>query len=152
MRARSWRSATLSIVLLGLWLTAAKSNAQSAPVAARLSNQPPGRFQLIPQPEGTMFLLDTATGRIWRYTLLMPAESDVKASVDKAIALQEASNNTTFSEAERKALFDTLAKKHRDDLQESGNPCRGLTTCFVEVDRVRLGPNGKYASEIVAAK
>jgi hypothetical protein len=99
-----------------------------------------------------MFLLDTATGRIWRYSFLMPAESDVKASVDKAIALQEASNNTTYSEAERKMFFDKLVKEHRDNLQLSGNPCNGQTTCFVEVDRVRLGRNGKYASEIVAAK
>ena len=102
--------------------------------------------------EGTMFLLDTATGRIWRYSFVEPTESNVKESVDKAITLQEASNGRTFSEAERKVLFNSLAKEHKDELQKLANPCRGLLTCFVEVDRVRLGPNGSYASEIVAAK
>jgi hypothetical protein len=29
-----------------------------------------GRYQLVPEPQGTIFLLDTVTGRVWRHTLL----------------------------------------------------------------------------------
>jgi hypothetical protein len=90
-----------------------------------------------------------ATGRVWRYTLLAPADSDVKAAVDKAITAQEISNRRVFSEAERKELSDKLSKEQRDKMQESNNLCTGLSICFVEVDRVRLAPSGKFASEIV---
>ena len=149
MRGRSWRGVTLSIVSLALWLVAAKSHAQTAPAPARPSNQPPGRFQLVPEPGGTVFLLDTATGRVWRYSYLTPADSDVKAAVDKAITAQEISNGRVFSEAERKELSDKLSKEQRDKMQESNNPCTGLSNCFIEVDRVRLAPSGKFASELV---
>lgn len=152
MRARSWRSATLSIAVLGVWLTAAESYAQSAPAPVRPSSQSPGRFQLVPEPGGTIFLLDTATGRVWRNSYVTPSDSDVKASVDKTIALQEASNGRSFPEAERKALFDKLSIERKDELQKLKNPCNGLTICFVEVDRVRLTPNGEFSSEIVRAK
>lgn len=133
MRARSLRNLIPWVVLLAVCLTATESYAQSTAAPIRPSNQNPGRFQLVPENQGTMFLVDTATGRVWRYTLVTPPESDVKAYVDAAIAIQEASNGRTFPETERKALFEKLAKERRDELQALNNPCKGLVTCFVEV-------------------
>lgn len=68
-----------------------------------------GRWQLVSQNQGTMFLVDTATGRVWRYT----------------------------------KLTDGAGKEVED------NPCKGLATCFVEIDRLRLLPlTGRWISEI----
>lgn len=69
-----------------------------------------GRYQLLLHSPGTVYLVDTATGRIWRYTKLTRAE--------------QAPEN---------------------------NPCFGLDTCFMEVDRLRLTDSGSV-SEIVKGK
>ena len=69
-----------------------------------------GRYQLLLHSPGTVYLVDTATGRIWRYTKLTRAEQAPES-----------------------------------------NPCFGLDTCFLEVDRLRLTDSG-WVSEILKGK
>ena|SRR6266511_2744775 len=53
---------TMSVVLFfTLCFAATGVNAQTLQI---------GRFQLVAEPQGTIFLVDTATGRVWRHTLM----------------------------------------------------------------------------------
>jgi len=44
--------------------------------AARHLPENQGRFQLVPQSQGTMFLVDTTTGRVWRYSHLTSEKTE----------------------------------------------------------------------------
>jgi hypothetical protein len=109
-------------MLFGIFATAfvvsiaAYADAQAP--RSRPPDQPPpiapgqvGRYQLLLNSPGTVYLVDTATGRIWRYTKLTRAEGS----------------------------------------SDQSNPCTGLDTCFLEVDRLRLTDSG-WVSEIVKGK
>jgi hypothetical protein len=98
---RSCRS-LLVVLAVALW---ALSHAH--PVAAQPQQASLGRYQLVPLPQGTMFLVDTATGRIWRFSEL--TGKDVSSY------------------------------------------CRGMTSCFYEVDRLKLVGEG-WVSEITTPK
>lgn len=140
--------------LLGGSLVPTVSHAQSASVQPRpaptsSAAAASGRFQLVPLPQGTMFLVDSATGRAWRYTQVTPSDSTVQTYVTTQIALREAASGRAFSEAEKKALADEIKKTAKEEIDAMSNPCKGLVACFVETDRVRLTPTGGWASEIV---
>ncbi|OFW07334.1 MAG: hypothetical protein A3I61_01565 [Acidobacteria bacterium RIFCSPLOWO2_02_FULL_68_18] len=55
----------------------------------------------------------------------------------------------TFTDAEKKELSQSIRIEDRAKIAERVNPCTGLVACFVEVDRLRLRPDGEWLSEIV---
>lgn len=72
-----------------------------ASAASAQAGQEIGRYQLVSEHQGTIFLVDTATGRVWRYTALTAAAGEKVPS-----------------------------------------PCKGLVTCFLEIDRLKLNESG----------
>lgn len=62
--------------------------------------QQPGRFQLVAEPNTTVFLLDTATGRVWRYSRLTQGPESELVPVCKGV-------ENCFLEIERKRLTKT---------------------------------------------
>lgn len=137
-------------LLLGACMVPVVSLAQSAASPPRQVSAAPtsGRFQLTAEYEGRLFMVDSATGRVWRYTLVTVPDSAVQTRVDTLIAIQEAQSGSVFTEAERKALSDKLEPEQRQEVETENNPCEGLRSCFVEVDRVRLTSAG-WTSEVV---
>ena len=65
------------IILCGLFLTPTASAAQTQD-SVGVPRGTAGRFQLVTQDEGTMFLVDSTTGRVWRYTQVV-SEKEVQA-------------------------------------------------------------------------
>ena len=74
----------------------------------QVQGQQPGRYQLVLEPDGPTWLVDTVTGRMWRQTRLTGPGGT----------------------------------------PQPGSPCKGVGTCFFEVDRMRLTDSG-WESEIV---
>ena len=87
-------------VVTAVGLTSAALIAQSSSGAPLRASAPVGRFQLVRMDVQGTFLVDTSTGRVWRYTLLTAADNNAADPKD--------------------------------------NPCEGLDTCFLEVDRRAL--------------
>jgi hypothetical protein len=137
----------LAVALLLLIPTAVHAQTAATPPRPNTqgSVQPVGRFQLVPLPEGTMFLIDSATGRVWRYTQLVPTEAEVSAAIDADII------------AEGKALGVVLGRvpdltrdrRVREELRAKMNPCAITTACFLEVERFALRERG-WSSEVLA--
>jgi hypothetical protein len=96
-----------------------------------------------------MFLVDTTTGRVWRYTRVTPSDSRVEEYIAAEIEIREIRIGRQFTDAEKRELRGEIAKTEKARLETLSNPCTGLVACFVEVDRIRLTPTGSWASEIV---
>jgi hypothetical protein len=75
--------ATRLLITCGLLVTPSVSVAQ-APDA------PDGRFQLVSQDGGTMFLLDSASGRVWRYTRVISQQEQQAEEVTEQLAREHA--------------------------------------------------------------
>src|SRR5688572_29397306 len=93
------------------------SSSQTRPITPPVAERnEPGRFQLLAQPEGTVFLVDTAQGRVWRYTVLkipntdpIPAsEVEVLKYLDGLIATDEAAIGRRYTDAERASRREAL--------------------------------------------
>ncbi|MBI3492801.1 MAG: hypothetical protein HY047_13645 [Acidobacteria bacterium] len=149
MRTKFRVGVAVGLLLAVVSVVPAISQAQAPPRSTSTTPSPSGRFQLLSENQGTVFMVDTATGRVWRYTLVTASASLVQARVDNLIAVQENTNGRPFTEAEKKALSDRLTREQTDEVNAENNPCKGLKTCFVEIDRLRLTPGGVYASEVV---
>ena len=67
----------------------------------------------------------------------------------REIAVREVLEGRTFTDAEKKELSQSIRIEDRAKIAERVNPCTGLVACFVEVDRLRLRPDGEWLSEIV---
>ena len=130
---------------LGMCLTPSIVTGQTlTPSAPRPAPAPAacvGRYQLVMQPGtdsllGRVYLLDTVTGRVWADIQVTPPDNVVDAAV------------------RRNAPADSSAadqEKFRKQFIANYGPCKGLTRCFVEVDRVRL-TGDDCVSEIVTGR
>lgn len=118
---------------------------------ARVTVQQVGRYQLVPENQGTIFLLDSITGRVWRYTRVTPSEADVQGYVDGYVKALERASGRQYSETERKELSEIVRRDEKANIEAMVNPCKGLLTCLVELDRVRLSPSG-FNSELLPGK
>lgn len=121
-----------------LLLIPAAAAAQTAATPPRPSTQGPvqpvGRFQLVPLLEGTMFLVDSATGRVWRYTRLVPTDAEVQTIAEAEIrALDSPAPGPPSAERLRRV---------REELRAKMNLCANTETCFLEVDRLALIEGG----------
>ena len=97
------RTTRAIIILCGLFLTPTASSAQTQD-SVPAPTETAGRFQLVTQNEGTMFLVDSATGRVWRYTQVV-FEQEVQA--------REATERRAAREAERRAAQEAAEAERR---------------------------------------
>jgi len=97
------RTTRAIIILCGLFLTPTASSAQTQD-SVPAPTETAGRFQLVTQNEGTMFLVDSATGRVWRYTHVV-FEQEVQA--------REATERRAAREAERRAAQEAAEAERR---------------------------------------
>lgn len=102
-----------AIVFMPLLARAQTVTAPPRPAAAVPATVATGRFQLVPLPEGSMFLVDSVTGRVWRYTQVTPSESTIQSYVSREIAVREALSGRTFTAAERAELAERIRKEDR---------------------------------------
>jgi hypothetical protein len=65
------RGMVLVLLMIGLGPVALLAQAPARPTPPQQAAPQIGRFSLLSQPEGTVFLIDSATGRVWRYTQLV---------------------------------------------------------------------------------
>lgn len=126
--------------------------AQNTP--ARQSPAPtaaPGRFQLVPDNRGAMFLVDSATGRVWRFAELVMDENDpeIKKTIDQRF---DSRRNQRLPDG-RMPTLDELRKIVTEEIRQEyaarNSPCHGTKACFLEVDRAQLTQQG-WTSEVVA--
>lgn len=130
--------------LVGAYRTiAAQAPAPATPQAVGSTT---GRFQLFAQPQGQVFMIDSATGRVWRYTHVTPSAGEVQKYLDSLIAAEV---RLPLTEQERTAREASLRRKHASEIDSLATPCHGLVTCLVELDRVNLSNAGTFVSEIV---
>jgi hypothetical protein len=126
----------------------------SSVLASAQGPQTVGRYQLVGEQQGTMFLVDTATGRVWRYTLL--TEQVTSVAERERITIRNLYGRETYSEdpaqkaVEQRVVQQFLKEKVTRDVGE--RYCRGMTSCFYEVDRLRLTPGGDWTSELFGPK
>ena len=105
-----------------------------------------GRFQLAFEGEETTFLVDSATGRVWRYAIVS-VESEVAREVERIVYARVLASPETESQAEIEDMRQEVRQEVRAELT---SPCHGFLTCFVEVDRVSFSETGlDWISEIV---
>ena len=168
-------STFLAVAILGRCSTHLAAQGQPPAGPAARTTAPPatvGRFQLVPDSQGATFLIDSATGRVWRYTKVEPSQPSSEATEKRLnerlvaratefhIPLGNGSLANQAAEARRLLLAEETARVTRevqDEVQAQLkaeerriNPCHGLVACFVETDRVRLTPDGTtWTSELV---
>ena len=76
-------------------------------------------------------MIDSATGRVWRYTKVTASEQQVKNFIDRLINLEELRSPQPFTEQERKARDTSLRGEHASEIESLAHPCSGLVTCLV---------------------
>ena len=116
------------------------ANAQTAARTPAPPNpQPPaGRYQLVMQPStstvlGRVYLLDTATGRVWADIQITPSD---KAVEDFLKNVSDASL--------RNDLRQTFIDRY--------SPCNKMPRCFVEIEKATLNANGEWISQVQPAQ
>ena len=171
---RRTRASVIVFALLFGFFTAPTTSAGQTPGSAQDSDESAGRFRLVPEPDGTMFLMDSATGRVWRYSRIVDEEEDpVEAPPTARQALLERRIEELVRQREEEAVqrtgvgvadfkldewrreiraefevLDPTLRPVEPEPRPDPNPCTGTAACFVEVDRVRLTPAG-WVSEIL---
>jgi hypothetical protein len=151
MSMKPRRCALLALLLIGLGPEAALSQAPARSTSSQQGASQVCRFSLLAQPEGTVFLIDSATGRVWRYTQLVIDENDpaIKRAIDGLWELRKQKESTRFPNGIMPtALENELREVVKQEYEREQNPCTGTKACFLEVDRGSLTPKG-WVSEII---
>lgn len=89
-------------------------------------------------------MMDGSTGRIWRYTRLTASDSEIKSFQE----LRQASKRLELGRELSKDELSQVNESAKEDLETRMNPCTGLVTCFLEVDRKRLLDGDKWTAEV----
>ena len=140
-------AAALVGLILGICVVPLISHAQSTtPTRPAAPTPTPGRFQLVTQPGttsvlGLVYLIDTATGRVWAHIQVTPSDEAVAAAVRNMPNPQGFTTGPPLADQE----------KFRRQFVENYGPCSGTSRCFVELDRVSLTNSG-WVSEVVGKR
>jgi len=137
MRVKTAAAAFTGLLLITC-VVPAISQTRSAP-ATRSSTSTPGRFQVVMQPStdsvlGLVYLVDTATGRVWAHIHITPSDEEVDAAVE----------NMPLNNPQALAAREAARKR----FIEGYGPCHGTARCFVEIDRVDLTDRGWVSSTV----
>lgn len=143
MVIRLHRALSLSGLLWAGLVIGASAQTPTAPARPSASAAPPVRFLLTDTDVG-IFLVDGLTGRVWRYTRLTASDAELRPRQE----VREASRRLELGRDLTKQEVAELQQVVKDDYESTINPCSGTGTCFLEVDRTRLGAKG-WTSEVV---
>lgn len=137
----------ISALVAAAGRTAAAQAPAAAPARAATATAGPGRYSLISSESG-LFMLDATTGRIWRYIRVTVSDADVRPEQEFRALQRRTELGRELTTAERQDL-DRIV---REEKEADANPCSGLVSCFVEVDRVDLVADGTWRSSVVRKK
>lgn len=140
---------SISALLACCFLTAGVAAQPQAPTPQRSQPQSTsGRYQLL-ESHNVVYMIDSATGRVWRETVFQVSEKQIDEYIEKLLAAEEARRGRPFTVYERSPRWDGLRKDHDADIKRLGSPCTGVAPCFVELDRIRLKEDGTFSSEVI---
>ncbi len=114
-----------------------------------------GRFQLVTQDEGTMFLVDSATGRVWRYTRVVSEQEIQAREAERQREAQEEARRAA-DEARELALEERVTRLMREECSRRSRPLppaqreelrRGFRADLLAADPTLLAPESEPAPE-----